>query len=311
MKPSIFVGSSTEGLSIARAIQLQLDRVAEVTVWADNVFRLSEFAYDAVDRQLSQSQFGIFVLTADDLVNSRGKQTRAPRDNVLFELGMFAGRLGLRKTLLVHERGVPLKIPTDLLGITCATYEPHVSGNVAAALGPTCTLIRSAIEASPQTVRIRWEQVSAWVKDLASLLKRSPARGGFTFDVMLGINGGGLVVADLLSRCYAGQQPVLSFWADRRTRRPTFDGAGNWANEHLWPMLSGDRVTNVLVVDDITRTGTTVVEAKRVLESRFPDKRIKNAVLIADTKVVPSEVDYCVTRLQTENLELPFSELET
>lgn len=313
MKPSIFIGSSTEGLSIAQAIQLQLDRIAEVTVWTDNVFGLSASTYDALERQLRCAHYGIFVLSADDIIRSRGKQRIAPRDNVVFELGLFAGKLGLRRTFIVHPRQIDIRIPTDLLGITMCTYELHSSGNITASLGVACTQMRSAIEADTRNgVRISWEQVCDWVKELASLLKRGPSRGGFTFDVIVGITGGGLIIADLLSRCYGRQQPVISLWADRHSHHPVINFAppSNWVNGDLFPIFSNNRVRNILVVDVITRTGTTVVQAKKFLKENLPDKNVKNAVLIADA-TIDGDIDYCIARRPTQNLLVPFSELDS
>lgn len=47
--------------------------------------------------------------------------------------------------------------------------------------------------------------------------------GGFYFDVIVGISGGGLMVADILSREYGQIKPVVSLIADRRKRRTRFD----------------------------------------------------------------------------------------
>lgn len=63
------------------------------------------------------SAFAVALLTADDV--GRGKsatdhRARA-RQNVVFEAGYFAGRLGRRNVVLLHESGVEL--PSDLAGV--------------------------------------------------------------------------------------------------------------------------------------------------------------------------------------------------
>ena len=77
------------------------------------------------------------MLTADDLLEKRDIIGRCPRDNVLFELGLFMGALGRNRTFIVHSRTKPPLLPTDLAGITPATFEER--SNLAAALGPACT----------------------------------------------------------------------------------------------------------------------------------------------------------------------------
>jgi len=68
------------------------------------------------------------------------------RDNVLFELGMFVGGLSRDRTFMLYDRTHPPALPTDLAGVTAATFEPHSSGNLQAALGAACTRIQTAIE---------------------------------------------------------------------------------------------------------------------------------------------------------------------
>jgi predicted nucleotide-binding protein len=46
----MFVGSSTEGLPIARAIQIELDHECEVTLWSQGVFGLGEGTLEALVR---------------------------------------------------------------------------------------------------------------------------------------------------------------------------------------------------------------------------------------------------------------------
>ena len=77
-------------------------------------------------------------------------ETRAQfvRDNVIFELGMFIGKLGKKRCFIVSPRTQePFRIPTDLLGVTPATYNPNRDdGKLSAALGPACNKIRQTIE---------------------------------------------------------------------------------------------------------------------------------------------------------------------
>jgi hypothetical protein len=145
-RPSVFVGSSAEGLKIAKALQVLLDHACEVAIWSQGVFGLSQGTLESLVRALDQFDFAVLVLTADDLVTSRDVSATAPRDNVLFELGLFMGGLGQDRTFIVYDRTSNLKLPSDLAGVTAATFEPHSSGNLQSALGAAATRIEDKIE---------------------------------------------------------------------------------------------------------------------------------------------------------------------
>lgn len=146
-RPNVFIGSSTEGLAIAEAIQLNLDHACETTLWSQGVFGLSEGTLEALVRAASGFDFAVLVLTPDDLVTKREKSGQQPRDNVLFELGLFMGKLGRDRTFIVHERKTSLDLPTDLAGITPATFGRRADNNMQAALGPVCTQLKTAMRA--------------------------------------------------------------------------------------------------------------------------------------------------------------------
>ena len=144
MKPRVFIGSSTESLEIAYAVQENLEQFAEITVWTQGIFNLSKFSLDSLVDQLEESDFGIFIFAPDDISIIRGDEKRSIRDNVVFELGLFIGKLGKERNFIVMPRGAEesLRLPTDLLGLTPALYEPkRKDGNLSASLGPACSKI--------------------------------------------------------------------------------------------------------------------------------------------------------------------------
>jgi CRP/FNR family transcriptional regulator, cyclic AMP receptor protein len=124
-RPALFLGCATESLSFAEQVQLafKFDPV-DVRVWTDDVFGASSFPLVDLETAIERSDFGVLLLSPDDEVTSRMKTMNAPRDNVIFELGLFIGGLGHARTFLVKPRGVDLKIPSDLLGLTPFEYTP-------------------------------------------------------------------------------------------------------------------------------------------------------------------------------------------
>ena len=110
-RPALFVGSSSEGLRIARAIQVCLDPVSEVELWTQGIFGLTGGTLESLILALPRFDFAILVLTADDMVVSRGVEKVSARDNVLFELGLFIGSLGRDRTFMLYDRIDPLDCP--------------------------------------------------------------------------------------------------------------------------------------------------------------------------------------------------------
>jgi predicted nucleotide-binding protein len=126
--PILFIGSSSEGLSVAEAIKSACESILkkkiEVRLWSDGVFQTSKTVVEDLMRMAEGCDFSVLVLTPDDKTASRGKFKSAPRDNVIYELGLFTGALGRDRSLIVMPSVIDVKIPTDLLGVTTLRYEP-------------------------------------------------------------------------------------------------------------------------------------------------------------------------------------------
>lgn len=143
-KIRIFIISSAEALEIARTIQNAFEYDFTVVVWTDGVFRASWYPIESLERQLDQSDFAIAVAQPDDITHSRGEASPTTRDNVIFELGMFIGRIGRQRSLLIEPRGEEVKLPSDLSGITAIPYR-YDPENLAAAMGSACNRIRTIV----------------------------------------------------------------------------------------------------------------------------------------------------------------------
>jgi hypothetical protein len=160
-RPSMFIGSSGEGHKVAEHIQLLLERDCEAEIWSQGVFGLTQGTLESLILALDRFDFAVLVLTADDLVESRGQKLNVARDNVIFELGLFIGALGRERTFMVYDRTAPPKLPSDLHGITAAEYAPHTTGNLQAALGPACTRIKNEVSRLGRRESRRAQQLNA------------------------------------------------------------------------------------------------------------------------------------------------------
>ena len=148
IKPKIFIGSSKERLDIAYALQENLEFDSEPTVWTQGIFKLSKNTLESLVDSLETFDYAIFVFHPDDMSEIRGKEYNVIRDNLIFELGLFIGKIGRDKVFfLIPQNFKNLHIPTDLIGITPGTYNAHRKDkNLKASLGPFCNQVREELK---------------------------------------------------------------------------------------------------------------------------------------------------------------------
>ena len=122
--PTVFLGSSTEGLPIAKEVHRRLSKVAHVDLW-NSAFDAGSWTLQVILDHAQKADFGLFVISADDNLEARGRKYSTVRDNVLFEAGVFMGALGPERTFLLWPSGgrKEQRLPSDLLGLTLVTYE--------------------------------------------------------------------------------------------------------------------------------------------------------------------------------------------
>lgn len=146
-KPKLFIISSAEALAVANEISAGLQHDCLPTVWTEGVFWASSYPLEVLENAVEASDFAVAVAQFEDIVQTRGSSRQAMRDNVVFELGMFIGRLGRHRTILVHPQLKDLVLPSDLKGITPASYiVPSKSDELPSRIGPICTQIRKLIQ---------------------------------------------------------------------------------------------------------------------------------------------------------------------
>jgi hypothetical protein len=142
----VFIGSSTEGLKIARTLQAELEAAAGCTVrrWDTDTFAPGSLTLDALLTTANTVDFAILVATGEDTISSRGTQTAAVRDNIIFEFGLFLGALGRERVYLLSVGDA--KLPSDLLGLTRLVYRGRPDGDIRAGLTDAVLRAEDAIE---------------------------------------------------------------------------------------------------------------------------------------------------------------------
>src|SRR5262245_9033489 len=162
-KPRIFLGSSGKQAELVQALTGGLEEIAHVDPWTTSfnpgtttIERLVELAHEV--------DFAAFAFAQDDWTAANTAATpsadagqASPRDNVVFEAGLFGGVLGMRRTFILHASGS--KLPTDLLGLTSIRYGDAAT---AAETRVVCQKLRKAIENEGHLARIEglWWQFS-------------------------------------------------------------------------------------------------------------------------------------------------------
>ncbi len=136
-EPTVFIGSSAESVRPAEAIHKYLSKKPVVPqLWTEGVFQASQTAIEDLYMAAKDADFAVIVLSPDDVCISRGKKKRMPRDNTVFELGLFTGAIGRDRSFILTPINIDIKIPTDLLGVTCIQYKRAGKGTIAHRLQP-------------------------------------------------------------------------------------------------------------------------------------------------------------------------------
>jgi Predicted nucleotide-binding protein containing TIR-like domain/Histidine-specific methyltransferase, SAM-dependent len=147
MEPKIFIGSSRENERLAVTLQGLLNPHMSAIVWSQTVFLANYGNLDNLIKATGEFDFACFLGAPEDTVISRGSTQGAPRDNVLFEFGLFLGALGRDRVFLVQPRSNSGKIPSDLAGIAFFSHKEIDEHNPEmAALAPTALEITNYVK---------------------------------------------------------------------------------------------------------------------------------------------------------------------
>ncbi|MBV9961592.1 MAG: nucleotide-binding protein [Parafilimonas sp.] len=161
MKPKLFIGSSVEGLIVAENIKVKLDFSFDVDLWSEGVFGIGNTTIDDLLAKLNESDFGIFVFSPDDKATIKNEQLSVVRDNVLYELGLYTGKLGRKNCFIIAPDNLikDFHLPTDLIGINLGKYDASkINSNPESAVSVFCTKLKSQVfNPSKYTLGGKWK----------------------------------------------------------------------------------------------------------------------------------------------------------
>jgi hypothetical protein len=214
--------------------------VADVEPWT-TTFNPGTTTLGRLVELTREVDFAAFVFARDDWTATSpptpgplAAGQASPRDNVVFEAGLFGGVLGMRRTFIVHASGA--KLPSDLLGLTCVRYGDAAT---AAEMRVMNEKLRKAIGTEGRLARIEglWWQLSqtertALEPSAVSLLRVSRGRDG-----ALELSGRSWGADGTLTARYASEATrerrdppgIFYYWKGERPRDPNaprLDGTG-------------------------------------------------------------------------------------
>jgi hypothetical protein len=297
VKPRIFLGSSGKQAKLIQALVRGLTEVAEVEPWT-TVFNPGVSTLDRLVELTREVDFAAFVFAQDDWTSnpSDGSATgqASPRDNVVFEAGLFGGALGMRRTFILHAKGA--KLPTDLLGMTSVRYPEALTPADMRAVNQK---LRKAIEDEGRQTRLEgdWWQHSLTLRSerepsAISLLRISRDReGGLEVAGRGWAEDGTLSVRywSVASKELRDPTRVFYFWNGERPRQPNA------------PQLEGTAEIRLEDTDRASGYWTTRSDADQELRERTSGVYLRaepDDMRVLDGADAPSRAELLAQRLQ-------------
>ena len=144
-RPRLFIGSSSAGRPVADILKQNLEADADTVIWHERALDRNVAPLDELDQAADEFDFAAFVLTPEDIAVIRADARTAMRDDLLFEAGLFLGRLRRERAFIVCPWDSGIYLPSNLVGMTMAHYPAESTDGLEIALGPASTRIREAI----------------------------------------------------------------------------------------------------------------------------------------------------------------------
>jgi len=112
LSPRFFLGYSSQASETAEQLCRFLTDELKLRVFDWPNFHSGHSIWECIVQAERFTNCGVFLFMADDELTAG---TKAPRDNVVYEAGYFAGAKGGKSAVIVMEEGA--KVPSNLGGI--------------------------------------------------------------------------------------------------------------------------------------------------------------------------------------------------
>lgn len=96
-------------------------------LWENGTFRINSNTLDSLMKSTLSCDFGLMIGTKDDEVRVGSEIKLQASENVIFELGLFMGRVGLTHSAFLVEK--ELKLMSDVDGITVQFFDKSVDSD--------------------------------------------------------------------------------------------------------------------------------------------------------------------------------------
>lgn len=133
--PRLFIGGSSEAQNVIESCVELLQGYAKCVPW----YTAPEFSdrgsittFNALYDATFAYDFALFLLTPDDALNHRNSDYKCPRDNVIYEMGLFIGALGPERVCAILQRpeGTQVKLPSDVAGVNIPRFSYAIDGQL-------------------------------------------------------------------------------------------------------------------------------------------------------------------------------------
>ncbi|MFU2486303.1 nucleotide-binding protein [Thauera sp. WH-1] len=248
----VFVASSSERIDIAVEVAKKLasagrtagDKGPTIAArpWTNGTFSFSRTYIESLEHELDHADFAVVIYVGDDAAQLREQRVNLPRDNVVFELGLFIGRLGRERCFFFIDRASPTHIASDLSGVKEVAFDSTRGGTSSNHLGlaHACRMVArqmreigARFKPDPDTRRRQqdawrfigetagyWWSLQHWARDGIGFVRLTPDRLGPSLAVQ----------GDVFAPA-APSQPA-AWW--RSTTSVLVDGGAQWNLRFTW-----------------------------------------------------------------------------